>query len=159
MFYIQLEPSQNKDFIATEKDYIWLDYTCRNKDTSTERQFIVISKTKKPYYEFNKMLIQIAKQRYYNHFMIRRFDFPMIKLFMAAFFANQNLLPFKRYFKIETAVDLKKIELIRKYKNLHFIAKRKARKVYPARNDWMYEYNNQLIKITDDEIMNGKFTN
>lgn len=157
MFYIQLEPSEKLK--ATEKDCIWLDYTCRNKDTSTERRFIVISNTKKLYCEFNKILIRIAEQRYYNHFLIKRINYPMIKLFMAAFFTNQNLLPFKRYFRIETAVDLKKIELVRKYKNLHFVTRRKARKVYPARNDWMYIYDDQLIKITDDEIMNGKFTN
>ena len=85
MFYIQLEPSEKLK--ATEKDCIWLDYTCRNRDTSTERRFMVISKTKKPYQDFNKILIKIAEQKYYNHFMVKKHDLPMIKIFMAAYFS------------------------------------------------------------------------
>ena len=76
---------------------------------------------------------------------------------MYAYFTCKDISPFKVHFKIGTPIETRKIELLRHNKHLHYMYKRRARRVFPKDNKWFIVYRNETKELTDDEIMNGKF--
>ena len=155
MFYVSLEPADESKNLKAADDLIWITFS--KKKRLDHKGLNILIRTEDKYNEFVAILKKLCERNYYNHYLVPKAQYPMLKQFMITVLTDRDAALFKYYFKIETPIDKRKRELRTKHRNMKIVINRKARVVIPGVSKWMYVENDELKELTDEQIMNGHF--